>query len=173
MRENLGGGKRRFIMRKREKDLLVCYIGDKRLATQVASCFLAKYPGIAIRTGSMTRGLALAGKVRFRAVVVVIYSGLTVVTGVVTSALVKLGYSSQNTFVFNADPTNRFKHQGLVEEYGRDELDSVIEAARQAAEDNADCHWLTRTTKPTFKSRFLAIGWVAKLARFMRLISRQ
>ena len=60
-------------MRKRVKDLLICYIGNELLGEQLTKCFLAKYPGISIRTGSMTSGLALAGKIRFRAVVVVIY----------------------------------------------------------------------------------------------------
>jgi hypothetical protein len=152
-------------MRKRVKDLLICYIGDEILGEQLTQCFLTKYPGISVRVGSMTGGLALARKIRFRAVIVVIHSNLTVATGVVTSRLVELGYSAKNTFVLNTCPTSRFKHQGLVHEYGRDEVDDVIEAAKRAAESEAGCCWRTQEETVQLPPRR---SWKEKLVALLR-----
>jgi len=165
-------------MPNRIKDLLICYIGLEYLATQVASRFHSAYPRISICTGSMTGALSLAAKIRFRAVVVVTDSNLNVVTGVMTSRILKLGYSSRNAFVLNLSPTRIFKHQYLVKEYGRDNVDVLIERAKLAAGRDSDGHWLTQgeieieegTTAPTLKSRLFGNKWVAKL---IRIISRR
>jgi hypothetical protein len=162
-------------MRKRVQDLLICHIVCEHLAIRVAEFFRAKYPRIRIRIEEMNSRVMLSGKIRFRAAVVVTNTDHSIITGVVTNNLVKLGYSPKNTFVLNTSRTYRYSPCYLIHGYNRDQIDQLIEAAKEGAYADPDCCWQTTDEveseeKLTLKRRLLGNRWVAK---FIRLVGRR
>jgi hypothetical protein len=140
-------------MRKRSQDLLICYIGSGELATQLENCFRASYPRISIHAGNMTRALRLIARIRFRVVIVATNSDIQACTGIMVRKICERDYSSSNVFVLNTNRTAvRYKHQFLVEEFTRDKVGGLIEAAKKTADRDPHGRWQTKNELTTNNS---------------------